>query len=281
MSNLNEILSKLENEELRTEIEKTVNTQYIGRNIAHEDDEVKRKFYGKTFGSFETKLKRNIKGIDESLIAPNEIDELGFEKAFDEAFTRLQGKYQDLSKKAANSGSNDKELKAKLEETTSQLEQFKTKISDLSQFKELVPKLKNEIEQKDQQFTKFKTDLVLNQKRDEAFKAIELTDQIQGQTREFAIKGFKDSFNNKYHIEPSNDSADGLRIIERNTNKRVTDGADFMPLQKLYELEAKQAGLLKVSNGQGDKPKSIIFDKSKRDSDIGDHGFRVKSVKRS
>lgn len=279
MSNLNELLKKIEDEGLRTELEKSINTNYIGRNIAHEDDEIKNRFYGKTFGSLETKLKRNSKLFGDDLIQPSEIDELGFENALDEVSKRAAERLNEYKKLADTNGSSDSELKEKNKELLSQIDQYTQKINDLEQFRSQVPKLQDEISQWEQKHENFKVNLELNGRKEQALKSIPFTDQLKGAAKDYAIKGFKDNLNSKYKIELGDDSKDGLRITEIATNKRPVNGSEFMTFEEIATLEAKNAGLLKVSNGSGGNDKTIIFDYSKRETDVNSEGMKFKGAK--
>ena len=274
MSDLNKILEELGDDEKAQAIKAAIDENYVGRNVAHEDKQIVGKIVGKTLGSFETKLKRSIKGIDENLIKPTEVDELGFEKAFDAAFDRLQNKFAELNQQAKSSGATDKEIKAQLDEISSK---YNKAVSDLNAISSQKSNIEQELEKNKSEFQNYKVGLQLNSKKQAALKEVDFTDTLQGKAKELAIKGFLDDIQSKYNIELDDSDASGLRITDKN-GQRVAKDNRFLTLSEIYKDEAKQAGLLKMSAGQGNSKKSIIFDNSKSgDADQNAQGLKIKS----
>jgi len=274
MAELSEILKDLDAEKAEA-IQQAISENYVGRNVAHEDKQIVGKIVGKTLGSFETKLKRSLKGIDENLIKPAEVDELGFEKAFDTAFERLQHSFSDLKQKASASGGSDKEIKAQLDEISSK---YTKAVSDLNAISSQKSNIEKENESIRNEFSSYKTNLALNQKKNEALKTVEFTDSLQGKARELAIKGFLDDVHSKYKIELDSDEQTGMRITD-STGQRVSKDNKFLTLGEIYLDEAKSSGLLKVSGGNVNSKKTIIFGNRKPElnSDTNEQVLKIKS----
>lgn len=278
MSNINELLSSLElSEDAANKIRETIETNYVGRAIAHEDKEIQSRIVGKTLGSFETKLNRNLKLIDPDLIKPEEIKELGFDKALDVSFERLTQRVNDLQTKAKAAGSSNPELKREYEEIKTKYEQLN---ADYPQVLKQKQTLEEQLAQKDNEFRSFQTNLLISQKREEALKKVQFTDDLPEAAKNYAVKGFLDAVNSRYEVQLSDEDESGLRIVDKSTGQRVAQDNRFLSLDEVYALEAKKAGLLKLSTGgDSNKKESFKFERKKdgNNSSTNALGYQRKS----
>jgi len=247
MAEVKEILSLLqfnlpEGKELKdidaTEIKTHFDTNFIGMNVAAENDTIKNKILGKELGTLSTKFKNMFEGAGVSFEG-KEIKEDGriiLDKVAELGFSELTNEIKNL--KESSGKTNDKQIK----ELTDKLEGLK---SDYTTVLGERDGLKTTVEQKESEFNSFKTNLALNTKLSEAKKGIQFSESVN----EYTKKGFDIAFNEKYEVAlaDENDSEDGLRIVSKATKQRVSEGNKFVTYENLYKKEMKEASLLKVA----------------------------------
>lgn len=226
-----------------SEIETHFNTNFVGVNVAAEKDEIKNKILGKELGTLSTKFKKMFEGAGVSFEGKEikENDRIILDKVAEVGFAELTGQITNL--KESSGKTNDKlqkELQEKLEALKSD---YTTVLSERDN-------LKSTVEQKESEFSSFKTNLTLNSKIEEQKKGIEFSESVD----KYKKKGFDLEFNEKYDIGLSdeNDSEDGLRIVDKKTKARVSEGNKFVTLANLYKKELKEANMLKVAEQKKD-----------------------------
>lgn len=234
-----------------SDIQKIHNEKFIGKNIAHEDQTIKGKVLGKEWGSYETAFKRLAREVE-----LEGVEITGKKDDVDKITEVLKTKIDSI--KENSTASKDKQV----EQLTNDLNKYKADYNTVLKQKEEADNL---VLQKDNEFKSYKTNLTLNQKIDQAKNGISFSEQVNDYTK----KGFFVELSEKYNIELSeeNDSDDGLRISDKNGN-RIQNGSKFTTLKELYEKEAKDAKILKLSDSKPDKKvvvqSEVVVDNAKK-----------------
>jgi len=222
------------------EVQDDFRTKYIGKNIAHEVDDIRNKILGKEWGTFETAFKRLAKELE------IDVKDLGGKKEdIDKLTEALKVKVSAIKESAG------KTKDQKLIELENEIEKYKSDYKTVLSQNET---LQTELKTGKSEFESFKTNLTLNQKLEEAKGKIEFSEKAD----KFTKKGFFVDFNEKYKVELSsdNDSEDGLRITDKSGN-RVSAGSKFMKLEDILAKELKEANLLKLNNTDHDPNKKF------------------------
>lgn len=212
---------------------------YIGRNVAHEDEEVQAKVTGKVLGSLETKLHANFKELGVEL-TPEEKNGKKLSDLIGIYKEKLNGELTTL-KESAKQG-NDEKLTAKEKE----IEKLNKKLLETNGFLETT---KQALTTKEQEFES----TVKNFKRDHLISQEKAKIPISETANEFTRKGFEVSFAEKYDIDMEDDK---VFIIDRKTKQKVknSQGNDFATFGEVYTKELDAAGLLKKNNSKGGQP---------------------------
>ena len=249
-----------------SEIESYFNSNFIGMNVAAENDTIKNKILGKELGSLSTKAKNMFESAGVSFEG-KEIKEDGrimIDKVYEVGFSELSNEIKAL--KESSGKTNDKQIK----ELTDKLEGLK---SDYTTVLSERDGLKQTVEQKDSEFNSFKTNLSLNTKLSEAKKGIQFSESVNDYTK----KGFDIAFNEKYEVAlaDENDSEDGLRIVSKATKQRVSEGNKFVTYENLYKKEMKEANLLKVAEQKKESVRVQFYNDEKKDIKISSFAERI------
>jgi len=222
------------------EVQDDFRTKYIGKNIAHEVDDIRNKILGKEWGTFETAFKRLAKELE------IDVKDLGGKKEdIDKLTEALKIKVSAIKESAG------KTKDQKLIELETEIEKYKSDYKTVLSQNET---LQTELNTGKSEFESFKTNLNLNQKIEEARSKLAFSEKAD----KYVKKGFYDEFAEKYKVELSadNDSEDGLRITDKSGN-RVSAGSKFMKLEDILNKELKEAGYLKLNNTDPDPNKKF------------------------
>jgi len=253
-------IEEIEVKDLKEHFDKS----FVGINVAAENETIKNKILGKERGSLATQVKNKFEemGISFEGKEVKDGERLMLDKVLNIGFTESLNTVKTL-KEAANHTDD-----TKLKEVQKKLDKLQTDYSTvLSERNTLNETLKT----KDSEFEGFKTRTIIDSKIKTAKDKIPFSETWN----EFAKTGFDKAFFDKYQIELSdtNDSGDGLRIINKATNTRVSKGNSFITLEELYKQELSDAKGLKLNNNQnnnnvgGSKP-GFVFNKEGKEIKI-------------
>jgi len=253
-------IEEIEVKDLKEHFDKS----FVGINVAAENETIKNKILGKERGSLATQVKNKFEELGISFEGKEVKDgeRLMLDKVLNIGFTESLNTVKTL-KEAANHTDD-----TKLKEVQKKLDKLQTDYSTvLSERNTLNETLKT----KDSEFEGFKTRTIIDSKIKTAKDKIPFSETWN----EFAKTGFDKAFFDKYQIELSdtNDSGDGLRIINKATNTRVSKGNSFITLEELYKQELSDAKGLKLNNNQnnnnggGSKP-GFVFNKEGKEIKI-------------
>lgn len=227
-----------------SEIETHFKENFIGMNVAAENDTIKNKILGKEIGSLSTKAKNMFESAGVNFEG-KEIKEDGrimIDKVYEVGFAELTGQLKTL--KESSGKTNDKQIS----DLTTKIESLQ---SDYTTVLKERDGLKQSVDEKDKFHNEFVSGLELRTRLSKAKKNIQFSDTAD----KYAKIGFDVDFNNKYEVALSdeNDSEDGLRIVSKETKQRISEGNKFVTYENLYKKELMEAKLLKVAEQKQEK----------------------------
>ena len=230
-----------EGEELELEkVKEHFEKNFVGIRIAAEKGAIKDIVLGKYKGTQATALKNRFEALGISFADKEIKDDEGriiVDKVLESGIDYFTKTINEL--KESSSKTDDKkaiELQGKLDKI----------VSDYSIVTKERDGLKSLVEEKEKEYEGYKKNTVLSEKIKSEKNGIEFTEDANEYTR----LGFDLKFNEKYAVELSDtqDSSDGLRIINKATNERVSKGNKFVSYGDLYRTELAERNLLKMNS---------------------------------
>lgn len=230
---------KLTIEQFREHRDKT----YVGRAVAHQDEDIVKKVSGKFLGSIETAVTRAFKGLGIEL-SGEETKGKKLEDIITMAAERA-GKTIEEVKAEAGKGNDEKLQKAleDLEKATARKKETETALKEAQGI----------ISQKEQEFTGKIKEFKLGSKLGEAKAKIPLSDNAD----EYRLAGFEVKFKEKYNVDL--DDSDNIVITDKEGKQiKNATGGGFYGFEDIYKKELEEAKMLKVNGSAAITQKAVI-----------------------
>lgn len=224
-------------------IQEHIGKTFIGREVAHTDEELVNKITGKRMGSFNTVQTRTFKELGVEF-APEEVKGKKEEEIFQLGIQKINEQINSL-KESAKQGSDAKAIKLQKE-----LEDLQKKNNDTTGLLENAQKT---IEQKDAEYNSKIKSFTLNSKLAEVKKAL----PISKDANPYQVKGWEADIQENYEFD-----LDGEELIvkDRKTGERVKTangtGHKFETVENILLLTGDKAGIIAKNTGNGSTAKS-------------------------
>jgi hypothetical protein len=211
--------------------------KFIGRAVAHTDEDLVKKITGKYTGSIETKFKSSLKELGVELTA-DELKDKKIEDIITLGSGKLAASLEELKKKGSEG--NDK----KLNDLQKQFEDTAKKLKDTEGFLEAAKTLVSEKDKEKESVIKsFKLNHIITETKSKVPFSDSFTD--------LSKRGFDALFNEKYVVELGDN--DAVIVKDKKTGDPVKNAnkTDFIGFEELYKQELTAAGGLKVAGSGG------------------------------
>lgn len=224
------------------QISEHIGKTYIGREVAHTDEDVVRAATGKRFGAFHAAQRQQFKSLGVEF-AEGETKGKSEEEVFQLGMQRLNEKITSL-KESASKG-NDK----KLEEMMGKYSELEKKFGETNGLLENANKT---IEQKDSEYNGKVKSFILNNKLAAIKNSIPLSKDTSDAFT-YQVKGWNADLSETYEFDLEGDDLENAELIvkEKKTGKRVTNGSKFETVENILTTTAAKAGILAKNTGKG------------------------------